>query len=494
MKRSSPARLQQQLRQNIRDAYTHAERASATGALPYLQHVVIDSRPEPRPFRERAEPWQWALVNRFAPAIEHVAQLKTDYDGVKNFWVELPKGHDKSSLVGRMVNWALAFARGPWKGYVYAKDKEQAGYLAEAMHVEARLNPWLLKRLTFRNWDVTGKDGANVTIMAADAAGAQGQRPDLLVVDEIVHWPDHQGEALFNNLVTGLRKRPCVFFVISNAGTLHTWQHKASETAKVSPRWYHYHAPHRLAGWMDEAAVEEDRKLLPPAFAARLYDNLWCDPGVDAGFVTRDEANKCVDPGLAINDQGLAGRSYYAAVDYGPTKDRTVAVVLHSEEGQLILDRMDVWMGSREQPVKIEAVERWLTDTREKFRLESVVIDPYQLESTYQRYNGLVPLVKWNARGGQTNHEMAQNLRSLIVNRRIAWPAGCGEIFASGARRPHSFVDELAELVVKTMGYGWRMDHLPGRHDDRAVAVAMAALQATKAEPKKKLYSGDLWW
>jgi hypothetical protein len=44
------------------------------------------------------------------------------------------------------------------------------------------------------------------------------------------------------------------------------------------------------------------------------------------------------------------------------------------------------------------------------------------------------------------------------------------------------------------MGYGWRMDHLPGRHDDRAVAVAMAALQATKAEPRKKLYSGDLWW
>jgi phage terminase large subunit-like protein len=494
----SAHKARQALSQQIKAAYAHAAKAAALGALHFLQHCVIDSRPEPLPFRERAEPWQWALAAAFAPAFEHVAQVRKDYAGKMNFWVELPKGHDKSSLVARFANWALAFATAPWKGYVYAKDKEQAGYLAEAMRTEAALNPWLERRLTFRHWDIGGRHGASVTIMAADAAGAQGQRPDLLVVDEVVHWPEGKGAELFHNLVSGLRKRPCVFVVITNSGTLYTWQHRASETARLSPRWFHYHAPGRLAQWMDEAAIQEDRHLLPPAFAARLYDNVWIEPGLDCGYLTRAEVEKCEALGRMLNltrrEEGSPGVVYGASIDYGAVKDRCVLVVGHQDgTDRVLLDRMDVWQGTREAPVAIEAVERWLDETRKKFDLGFVIIDPYQMQSTIQRYARLVNLVEWQPRAGKANHEMAQTFRSLVVNEKLAWPAGLGDVVAANGHR-HSLADELCELITRPYAFGYRADHLPGLHDDRYVASAMLAVQLLKHQARRKLYLSDLFF
>jgi hypothetical protein len=148
---------------------------------------------------------------------------------------------------------------------------------------------------------------------------------------------------------------------------------------------------------------------------------------------------------------------------------------------------MDIMQGSRESPVKIEAVERWIDDIRKDFELSSVVIDPYQMESTYQRYNGLVPMKKFEARGGKSNYEMAQTLRALVVNHRLSWFPDCGTIILPNGAA-HTLVDEFSELITKSMSYGFRIDHLPGRHDDRAVSLGMACTEALRVRPKKKLF------
>jgi hypothetical protein len=475
-----------ELRRGLQQAYLLAESASSTSCFRYLNHVIIDSRPDPTLFREIAEPWQWALVNKILPAIEHVANIRPDYAAHRNFWLTLPKGHDKSSLIARLINWALAFNTRSFTGYVAAADKEQAGLLAKAMQDESRLNPWLAKRLDFRNWKIHGINGSSIEILAADAASSHGIRGDLLIVDELTHW--HKPD-LWNALLSGREKRPgSVLIVITNAGLKYTWQHDTLETFKSSPRWFVYEAPGKLASWMDSAAMDDLRRTVPPQLARRLFDNEWVDPSDGCNFLTRKEVDECVSNDYTPHVIGQSGVSYIASIDYGPVRDRTVCTLIHrNEDDTLHVDRMDVMQGSRENPVKIEAVERWIDDIRSKYELTSLVIDPYQMESTFQKFTGTLPVHKFEARGGKSNYEMAQTVRSLVVNKKLFWYPDCGTIFIQGGGK-HTLVDEFCELITKVMSYGFRIDHLPNRHDDRAISLGMACLEALRVRPKKKLF------
>jgi hypothetical protein len=178
-------------------------------------------------------------------------------------------------------------------------------------------------------------------------------------------------------------------------------------------------------------------------------------------------------------------------------KDRCVACVVHKESGSsslyhdtVVVDRMDVACGSRLNPVPVSWVRAWLDRYRRKFRFGSVVVDPYQLQSVIEDYSGVVPIAVWKARGGQENYDMAQVLRSLIVNKQLAWPRDAGLLTTAG--RDHSLADELAELIVQPYagGTAYRMQHLPGRHDDRAVATAMAVSACVKSHDRRPLYMG----
>lgn len=477
-----------QLRRGLQSAYLLAESASIVSCLHYLNHVIIDCRPEAKLFNKVAEPWQWAIISHLFPAIEYVSNVRPEYEGVKNFWLTLPKGHDKSSLIARLINWALAFNRRSFTGYVAAADKEQAALIAKAMQDEARLNPWLARRLDFRNWKIFGINSSSIEILAADAASSHGIRGDVLIVDELTHW--HKPD-LWNALLSGREKRPgAVLIVITNAGMKYSWQYDALETFKSSPRWFVYEAPGKLASWMDTEAQDDLRRTLPVQLSRRLFDNDWVDPSDGCNFLTREEVDGCVSPDLLPHVVGKPNMVYMASIDYGPVRDRTVCTLAHrGEDDSVFIDRMDIMQGSRENPVKIEAVERWIDDIRKNFDLFSVVIDPYQMESTYQRYNGIVQLKKFEPRGGKSNYEMAQILRSLIVNKKLFWFPGCGDIQTPGGGI-HTLVDEFCELITKIMSYGFRIDHLPGRHDDRAVSLGMACVELLRIRPRKKIFLG----
>lgn len=498
------------LRTKIAEAYRLAESASLTGLIPYLQHLTIDCRPEPRPAREVYEPWQWGLASKAAPLFEHVAGINHSYAGPYNLWLGMPKGHSKTTFIAQCVNHTLAFSKRSWRGYCFAEDRDQAGLLLEAMLGEARLNPWLKKRLTFKNWDITGANNAHMTIEPADAASSQGIRPDIVVADEVCNWSD---EGVWKSIVSGIRKRStatsgAAFIVLTNAGIKHTWQWKAREIARQSPRWFWYEAPYRLASWMDEAAIRDDRALLPPGMAARLFDNRWMDPGEECGFVTRQEAEACAllgrQRGLVVQDEGRLGKHYFGALDFGSVKDYCVMGICHREVinnvTEIHLDRLDVLRGSRLNPVLVAAVRNWLDTYRKKFHFEQIVVDTHQLQEVYEDYSQLLPMIAWKARGGQENYNMAQVLRSLIVNKQILWPHGCGDIVLNN--RPHTFVDELAELIIQPYANGtsYRVNHLPSKHDDRTVCTMMMVTAAVQSERMRHLYTGDLdnpddpWW
>jgi hypothetical protein len=447
----------------------------------YLNHVRLDKAGEPALYRDVAEPWQRALAGRLIPALEAVAGIPEAqrYAGPRSFWFTLPRGHDKSSLIARLASWVLAFSGVPLRAVAAAADKEQAGLIAEFMASEARLNPWLEEWLEFGNWQVRGKHtGSRLKILAAEEKSSFGLREDLMIFDEVTHWPRR---GLWDTVISGREKRPgSVLIVITNAGLYRTWQRDVFEEIQGNPDWYVYESPGRLASWMSEEKIQSLRRLIPAGLARRLYDNQWVDPEGESSFVSYAEAKSCVYPGLTYRYQGEPGVEYVASIDYAPVRDRTVLCVGHvveDEKGQesvVVLDRMDVFQGSKSHRVPIAWVERWIEEIAAQFYRPTVVIDPYQMEGVIQRWEGTLRVVRFEARGGKSNYELASALRSLMVHQRLRLYEGAGAVVGSFKEREgmkDDLVAELSRVKVIPKPYGYRIDHDEGDHDDRVIAL-----------------------
>jgi hypothetical protein len=488
------------LQKEIRKAWAYADFRSQQSAMEYLEHLIIDSRPDPRPFRELGDPWQWTLNRKVARAIESLTRVNCDpYDGPRRFWFVLPRGHDKTSASGRLMNWALAYSKVPLRAVAGAADKEQANFLKEFAQTEAKLNPWLNRRLKFTTNMVQGTfTGSQLRILSADEYSSYGLKEDLIFLDEITHW---EKPGLWKSIITGLPKRKnAVLIVISNAGLLRTWQYEAFLEAKRSKNWFVYQSPGVIASWLDQETLAEARRMVPPAVARRLFDNIWIDPAHECQFLSREQCLACLDPLLSERQRGISDKGpYLASIDYAPFHDRTVLGVAHVEQDELgrlhvVIDRMDVMQGNRSENrrVPIADVEDWIERQMERFPGLWLVADPYQLEATIQRYELKLPVERFEARGGKSNYELASNLRSLVLQQRLHWYSGCGAVIHPSTGNLHELTDELSEVVIRPMSYGFRIDHERTEHDDRAVVAGMLALTLVRQGSQIDLGSDPL--
>lgn len=475
-----------ELEERMRLEYAISERVSAKSASAYLNRVVIDSRPEPRQFGLVSEQWQKDLNGNIIPALESVAGVRRDYLGPRSFWYTLGRGHDKTSSIGRLMNWVLGYSRRRLNMAVAAADADQAGLIVEAMEGELNHNPWLKKLITVRRQRVYGPGGV-LKVLAANAPTTWGLNCDVVILDELTHW---NNDELWKVLWSGREKRPgSVFIVITNAGVKGSWQDDLHAKAKSSTSWFVYDAPEgkQLASWMSPEAVQRMRDMLPRGLAKRVLDNKWIDPAEEADYLTRQEIQTCEglgkDLGLVYQIGGNKITRYVAGIDYGPRRDRTALAILHFDlgKGKVFLDKLDVWQGSPDSPIRVQAVEEWIRDVNKHFYYPTLVIDPYQMEGTIQKFELSQPVERFEARGGKRTYEMAENLRSLIVNKQLVWYEGAGNLLVDG--KQDTLVDEIAGLVIKPTPYGYRFDHEAGFHDDRAVAVGMAALFACRQDP-----------
>jgi len=467
----------------------------------YLKHVVINSSPEPRPFISICQPWQSEVFGPLDRALESVVYGKP-YSGPQSFWVTLPRGHDKTSAIGRRVNWVLGFSPRRLKVITSATDEDQGALILEAMDIESRLNPWIRERVRQYGRRVNGP-GGSMTVINSDSKSAFGQTPDLIILDELTHWKKRD---LWDSLISGRHKRPrCLVFVITNAGIRGSWQEQIFDRAKSDPSWYVYETPPgvHLATWMTQESVDGLRGFLDRSTAKRVLDNIWIDPGEESGFLNRLDVARCEQHGLALGltftTKGRSNVDYVAGVDYGPKRDRTALCVgHHGSDGTIRIDELTVLQGSPDDPVQVKTVENWIEDVNVRFHRPLLVIDPYQMEGTIQRqYEYHQNVVRHEARGGKTNYEVASTLRSLVVNGRLVWYPGAGDLLVSkdGHGRIETLSDELCSLVLQPTTYGYRFNHVqPGcpapttgtavvRHDDRAVSIGMMALYACRNAP-----------
>jgi hypothetical protein len=257
----------------------------------YLESVVIDCQPVPRPFGQVSEKWQWdTLLNPLIPAIEDIAALKLGYDGPRSFWFTFPRGSDKTSSIGRICNWCLSYAKRNLSISVAAAAQKQAKFVRDAMLTEAKLNDWFGRDIKIDNWQATGPSG-ELEILSASEASSYGMNSHIYIMDELTHWPRR---GLWTALQSGVMKRPgCLLIIISNAGYCDTWQEEVYLEVKRnrgtgSKDWHLYEAPGLMAGWVDRERLARERGMLPPHEAARLYDNVWIPSTNNAAFNYKD--------------------------------------------------------------------------------------------------------------------------------------------------------------------------------------------------------------
>lgn len=167
---------------------------------------------------------------------------------------------------------------------------------------------------------------------------------------------------------------------------------------------------------------------------------------------------------------------YVVGLDVGLTNDRTVAVVAHSEpldDGRVgwrvVLDRMQVWAGSRSAPVQLGEVEEWLTQAHRSYAGARLVADPWQAVGLLQRLRTAGMVVEEFAFTTQSVGRVASELFRALRDRRLSLPDD------------EDLLDELANVRLRESTSGvTRLDHDASGHDDRAIALGLAVLSLTQ--------------
>jgi hypothetical protein len=205
--------------------------------------------------------------------------------------------------------------------------------------------------------------------------------------------------------------------------------------------------------------------LLPSQFA-RLHENRWVAPS--DRLTTVDDVRACVMHSDVLEPR--AGVRYRIALDVGLTHDRTVVAVAHAEPGPdgptVTLDRMEVFAGSRRKPVDLNVVEETVLMLSRRYNRAPAIFDPFQavLMAQNLRRRG-VQVTEWTF-SQQSIARLAVNLYRLLRDRRLFLPDD------------DDLLSELAAVRLRETSPGvYRLDHDADKHDDRAVALGLVALE-----------------
>ncbi len=422
-------------------------------------------------------------------------------------WLGRSKGSSKSTDVAAMsMAWLLTQSEPLDEGYVVASDEEQAGRL---LRMAARLiarTPGLSGQLEVQTKAIVHlRTGAQVIALAADVAGTEGILSPWLVLDELPNWADtYAARGMWTAIASSVPKmRSCRLTVIGHAGQPGSWQHKVFEAARKSKAWRVNDRP-GPPPWIDGPELVEQRSLLLPFQFERRWQNRWADSDdMVAGF---EELRRCVV--LDGPQAPVPGVDYVVGVDLGVTGDRSVVAVCHAEpldeatqstarslgvgtwassrysrpappqarRQRVVLDRLQVWRGSRREPVQLAEVGQWVLEASVVYNHAGAVFDPWQGIGLAQTLRGQGVRCDQYVFTTQSVGRLATVLFQLIRDGQLSLP--------DDAR----LLDELASVKIRetsTVG-AVRMDHDSGKHDDQAVAIALAA-QALVTSPVHSL-------
>lgn len=378
-----------------------------------------------------------------------------------HFWLR-PRGASKTQDASLVALACLLTIQPPnSRSLVYAVDKDQAALLMEKLtHLTAPLRADGLL-------DVVGdrltnpSTGATLTIESSDAPSALGQTPWLVIVDEFAAWKDTRGaRMLWQAIVSSMPKRSdSRLLVITSAGDPGNWTHDVVKQARTGTSWRFSYMPGPCP-WWSARDVEKQREALSDAAFSWYVLNEFA--AAENALTTADDLAAAVQVGVLSRPYD-PGRRYCLGVDLGRKVDASVVVIAHREGDRVVVDHVDRWLPTRLRPVRLETVEAAIRRLQGEYHAH-VRMDPAKGEMLSQRLREEGLQVEEFVFSETSIDRLASTLSRLFAERRITVPD------------LPDLVDELGTVILRTTPSGrTRLDHHSGKHDDQAVAVALAA-------------------
>jgi hypothetical protein len=407
-----------------------------------------------------------------------------DLAGPRRHFVTRPRGGSKTTDLGGIAIAALLVQLPRMsRSYAFASDKEQAQLLIDTVAGFKDRTPGLGSLLVGANRVTNANTGATLQVMASDDASAWGLRPHLTITDEIGQWPSHRRvQRLWSAIVSALPKvEGSRLVALTSAGDPAHWSHKVLERARSADGWRASEMPGPTP-WTAESELVELRRDLSEWEYRRLVLNEWT--AADDRLTSAEDLRRCVT--LEGSLAPAWGVRYVIGLDLGVKDDRTVLSVCHAEPvvkpgqrpGQVagvrvVLDRQQVWEGSRRNPVRLDEVEAAVWEVSRSFNRAKVVCDPWQAMGMAQRLRERGVVVTEFAFSQQSVGRLAMSLYQLLRDGMLALPPD------------EALIDELAHVRLEERAPGVvRMEHDSGRHDDRAISLALAAHQLLADPPR----------
>jgi phage terminase large subunit-like protein len=427
-----------------------------SGAVSLLAGLVLESGHR---WGEVATPWQWADAR---------AILEPDDGDPLLHFDTRPRGGSKTSDLAGMTAAALV-EQVPAGGrcYAIASDRDQARLLVDSLAGFVSRTPGLPGAIAVDRYSAVTPAAARLEVIPADAASSYGLRGSLFVVDELTQWPSVNRE-VWVSILSAVPKVPGArLVVLASAGDPAHWSYQIRERARVSPAWRLHEVPGPVP-WVSESALLEQRELLTDSQYARLHLNRWT--ASEDRLVTIENLAAAVR--LDGPQDPRRGVTYRIGVDLGLRNDRTAIAICHAEPmaGQVrtkrvVLDRMIVFAGTKVDEVKLAEVESVLIEAWKRYGRPRVRLDPWQAIGLAQRLRRQgVSVEEWSY-SAQRYGAVAQTLYTLLRD-------GLLDIYDDA-----ELLDELANVRLKETLPGLvRVEHDPGRHEDRCVALGFAAV------------------
>ena len=419
---------------------------------------------------------RWGEVATAVQRENAASVLTAGPDDARLHWCEWPKGHSKSTDAGCLsAVWLLDQAVELAEGYVVSSDEDQSNRLLDrARGVIRRTGLDSVLRVEAKRVSNV-RTGARVVALAADVSSSEGLLSPWYIVDELPRWKTSQNARdMWTSVFSGVPKVPDArLLVLGHAGDPAHWAYKVREQARTSPRWRFL----RVDGptpWLSPVDLEEQRALLLPSQFAQRFLNVWT-AGEDR-LADRDDVAACVGGHEVLERR--PGFRYVTGLDVGLTDDRCVATVSHRDGDLVVVDRQQVWSGTKATPVNLSVVEGWLRQAHRDYG-GPVVADPYQAVHLAQRLRASGVRVEEFAFSSQSVGRLAVTLFRLIRDRQLLLPAD------------DALVDELVNARLRETAPGvFRIDHDASAHDDRVISLALAAHRLVSRPAGHAYYGG----
>jgi hypothetical protein len=299
-----------------------------------------------------------------------------------------------------------------------AADKDQARLLVDSVAGFVARTPLLRGALEVAAFRVVApRTGAVLEILAADAESAWGIRPWLLVADELAQWG-------------------------TTSGPRRLWEAVSSASAKVAG-----------ARLVEARRISPRRRPLdlvdaPQAIRLRVLEH----PCAPVGRVTGGGQHVC----------------------HAEPLTRTLEDGTLTAGARVVVDRLQVWAGSRARPVQLAEVGEWLRYVAAEYHGASVVFDPHQAIDLTQRLARLgVRTAKYDFTASSVGR-LALALYQALRNRTLSIP------------NDPELIDELLNVRLRETSPGiYRIDHDADKHDDRVIALALCVEHLQASPPTR---------